>query len=71
MIFVSFTIKKLEFPALTMPPLYQLTTYTPTKSNLYLDNYLAAAVHEPALYKLLTFHVPNPMSLFHCLGPII
>jgi len=26
-----------------VPPLYQLTIYTPTKSNLYLDNSLAAA----------------------------
>ena len=37
---------------------------TPTKSNLYLANSLAAAVSEPALYRLLTFHVPNKMSLF-------
>jgi hypothetical protein len=25
---------------------------------------------EPALYKLLTFHVPNLMSIFLCLGPL-
>jgi len=31
---------------------------------LYLANFLAAAISEPALYRLLTFHVPNKMSLF-------
>ena len=41
---------------------------TPTKSNLYLANSLAAAVSEPDLYRLLTFHIPNLMSLFHCVG---
>ena len=41
-----------------------LTSCTSTKSNLYLANSLAAAVSEPALYRLLTFHVPNKMSLF-------
>jgi hypothetical protein len=54
-----------------MPPLYHLTSYTPTKSNLYLDNSLAAAIHEPAIYSLLTFQVPNLMSLFRSLGHII
>jgi hypothetical protein len=34
---------------------------------LYLANSLAAAVNEPALYRLLTFHVPNKISLFLCL----
>jgi len=52
---------------LLCPPLYHLTFYTPTKSNLYFNNSLAAAVHEPALYRLLTFQVPNIMSLFRCL----
>jgi len=41
----------------------------PTKSNLYLANSLAAAaVSEPALHRLLTFQVPNIMSLFRRLG---
>jgi hypothetical protein len=31
---------------------------------------LAAAVSEPALYRLLTFQLPNPMGLFHFLGRI-
>ena len=50
-----------------MPPLSHLTSCTPTKSNLYLANSLAAAVSQTALYRLLTFHVPNLMSLFRCL----
>jgi hypothetical protein len=35
---------------------------------LHLANFLAAAVSEPALYRLLAFQVPNRMSLFHCLN---
>ena len=46
-----------------MPPLSHLTC-TPTKSNLYLANSLAAAISEPALCRLLTFHVPKKISLF-------
>jgi hypothetical protein len=34
---------------------------------LYLANSLATAVNAPALYRLLTFHVPTKMSLFLCL----
>ena len=59
---------KIQYPAVTEPPLSHLTSYTPTKSNLYQANYLAAAVSEPALYRLLIFHIPNLMSLFRCLG---
>jgi len=42
-----------------VPPLSHLTTYTPSKSNLHLDNSLPTAVSEPALYRLLTFQMPN------------
>ena len=40
----------------------------PIKPILYLDNSPAATVSEPALHWLLTFHVPNPMSIFRSLG---
>jgi hypothetical protein len=43
-------------------------TCTPTKSNLYFDISLATVIREPALYRLLTFHVPNRSSVFHSLG---
>ena len=33
-----------------------------------LDNSLAAAINEPASYRLLTFQIQNLMSLFRCLG---
>jgi len=33
---------------------------------LYLANSLVTAASEPALYRLLTFHVPKTMSLFRC-----
>jgi len=56
-------------PQLLLCPLCPtLTSCTPTKSNLYLSNSLAAAVSETALYRLLKFHIPNLVSLFHCLG---
>ena len=45
-----------------------LTSCTPTAYNWYLANSLTAAVSEPALYRLLTFQVPNLISLFRCLG---
>ena len=51
-----------------MPSLPHLTSCTSTKSNLYLTNSQAAAVNEPALYRLLIFQVPNLLSFFHCLG---
>jgi hypothetical protein len=47
-----------------VPSLSHVTSCTPTKSNLYLANSLAALVIEHALYRLLTFQVPNFMSLF-------
>ena len=47
--------------------LSHLTSYTPTTSNLYLANSLVTAVREPDLYKLLTFQVPNLISLSNAL----
>ena len=41
-------------------PLSHLTSCTPTKSNLYLANSLAAAISEPALYK--TPNIPSTKS---------
>jgi len=68
MIFISFSIEKLQFPALKVPSLSHLTSCTRTKSNLHVANSLAAAVNEPTLYRLLTFQVPNLKSLFLCFG---
>jgi hypothetical protein len=51
-----------------VPPFSHLIPCTPTKSNLYLANSLAAAVSEPDLHRLLTFHVPNHTPLFRSLG---
>jgi hypothetical protein len=51
-----------------VPPLSHLTSCTPTESNLYLANSLAAVVRKPALYKFLTLQVPSLISPFHCLG---
>jgi hypothetical protein len=41
---------------------------TSTKSNLYFHSYFATVMSEPALYRLLTFQVPNLMSIFLSLG---
>ena len=53
---------------LSCPLCPNLTSCTSTKSDLYLANSLAAAVSETALYRLLTFHVPNLMFVFRCSG---
>jgi hypothetical protein len=67
MIFVSFSTEKNIIPCSYCAPLFHLTSFAPTKSNLYLANSLASVVGEPDLYRLLTFYVLNLMSLFHCL----
>ena len=51
-----------------MSPLSHLNSWILTKCNLCLANSLAAVVREPDLCRLLTFQVPNLLSLFHCLG---
>jgi len=52
-----------------MQPMRFITAFTSTR-HLFLSwaNSLTAAVSEPALHRLLTFQVPNRMSLFRCLG---
>jgi hypothetical protein len=64
MIFISFSIEKIIVPCPYCVPFVPPNLLHPTKSNLYLANFLATAVSEPALYRLLTFHVPTRMSLF-------
>ena len=51
-----------------MPSFSHLTSYTLTKSNLYLANSLATVVSGPNLCSLITILVSNFMSLFNCLG---
>jgi hypothetical protein len=64
MIFLFFSIEKEYHPsALTAPSLSHLTSGTPTKSNLYLANPLAAVVSDPDLHRLLTFPLPNLFPL--------
>jgi hypothetical protein len=41
-----------------------LISCTPTTSNLYFETSSATVLSEPALYRLLTFHVPNLISIF-------
>ena len=53
MIFISLSIEKITVPCSYCAPLSHLTTYTSTTSNLYLANSLAAALSEPALYRLI------------------
>ena len=55
-------------PALTVPPLFQVTSCTSNKFYLYFANSLATVISKPDLHRPLTFQVPNPMFLFHCLG---
>ena len=65
MIIVYYSIKKYN-PLLLPCPF--CPTERPAESNLHLANSLATAVREPDLYRLLTFQVPNFMSLFRCLA---
>jgi hypothetical protein len=62
----SFSIEKILFPALTVPPLSHLTSCTHNKSNVHLANSLSTTVSERELYRLLTIQIPNLMSLLHC-----
>jgi hypothetical protein len=63
-----FPYKNVYSLAGSLPPPSHVTSCTPTKSNLHLDSSLETVIREPALYKLLTFHNPNLMSVFHHLG---
>jgi hypothetical protein len=65
---MNFTFFPIERNVIPAHIVSHLTLCTPTKSNLHLPKSLAAVVTEPDLYRLLTFHVPDFMSLFHCLG---
>jgi hypothetical protein len=51
-----------------VPPLSHLTPYTPTKSNLYFDISSPTTLSACALYILVTFQVPNFISIFFRLG---
>jgi len=65
MIFVSFSTEKNIIPCSYRDPLSHPISCTPTKSNLYLANSLAAVVNEPDLYMLLhsRYQVLCPFSI--------
>ena len=69
MIFVSFPQKEYN-PLFLQCLLSDMTSCTPTKSNLYLVNSLATVVSDPDLHMFLAFHLPNIMSLFQFLSCI-
>jgi hypothetical protein len=50
----------------SVQPLSHLTSCTP--SNFYFDITFATVTSESALYRLLTFHVPNLIPIFLSLG---
>jgi hypothetical protein len=51
-----------------VPPSSHLTSHAPTQSNSQLPNSLVTVISEPDQCRLLSFHVPNLMSLIHWLG---
>jgi hypothetical protein len=57
-----FQRKKAKSPALTVPLLCHLTSCTPTKL-FYTSHTLAIDVSDPDIYSLLSFQLPNLMSL--------
>jgi hypothetical protein len=58
-----FPEKNIHSPAGSVPPLSHLTSCTPIKSNFHFNISSATVLSKPALYRLLTFHVPNLMSI--------
>ena len=62
-----FSIKNIipcSYSARFVPPNVLYTRYI----NLYLAFSLDSVESDPDLYRFLTFHVPNLMFLFHCVG---
>jgi hypothetical protein len=45
-----------------------LTSCTATRCKLYFVKSLTTVFNEPALVRLLTFHVPNLTTVFRCVG---
>jgi hypothetical protein len=64
MILIPLSIEKYILSAGSVPPLSRLTSCTHTKCNLYFDSSFAAVMSEPALYRLLIFHVWGPLWHF-------
>jgi hypothetical protein len=56
---LHFQSKKVYLPVSSVPLLSHLTSCNPTKSNLHINSSFKTVVSNPALYSLLTFHVPN------------
>jgi hypothetical protein len=66
MIFILLSVRNVHSPAGLVPPSH--LTCTSTKSNLHLASSLETVIREPTLYKLLTFHSLNLISVFRLLG---
>jgi hypothetical protein len=62
-----FLLYRKKSPNIRGPPVSHLTSCTPTKSNLYIVNYLATLVSEPDIQAP---YIPYTKSHdnFHCLG---
>jgi len=60
--------KSYNSPLIQCPLFPHFTSRTSTKSTSCFVNSLATLVGEGVLYRPLTFHQPNIISLFHCLG---
>jgi len=65
-----FQKKKKKKPCSYRTPLSHQTSFTPTKSDVYLSYSLSAAASEPAPCRLLIFQISNLMSRFNCIGRI-
>jgi hypothetical protein len=68
MVFIPFSIEKIIFLCSCSACLSHIASRSPIESNAYFVHFMATAVTDADLYRFLTFHLLNPMTIFHCVG---
>jgi hypothetical protein len=68
MILNHLSIENVYLPAGSVPPVFHLTSCSHTKSNLYFEISFSKIMREPVLFRFLTFHVPDLISIFLSVG---
>jgi hypothetical protein len=63
MIIITFSIEK-DILGSWFGAISELTSCSPTKSDLHFDSSFTTFISEPVQYRILTFHVPDLMPTF-------